>query len=285
MLVMVGDNGVPESAFPLKECEGDCDFDEDCELDLVCELRDDREDVPYCVGKGSQGVDYCRSLPKPTASPSTSPVTSKPTSSPSLSPVTSKPTNLQPTGSNPTVPPSLSPVTLKPSSSPTAVTKCILITTGTGEFDNGYLNVLVNDGSGYVEVTTPDIIYEKGQVVLDECYVNLIGIQVTNTETNAWIGSIEYSINDQLSYSAMICDDCIGIVETAEDIVVDGNSDGFKDTGVACLNGNVCTLYAPGATPTSAPETFTPGELTVSCDNGKLRLSTVSHIAILSISL
>ena len=127
-------------------------------------------------------------------------------------------------------------------------------------------------------VTTPGVNYAKDEVVLDECYVGLQGVQVTNAQNNAWAGRIEYSINDQSSYSAMICDDCTGTVDTTEYIVVDGNGDGQADT--KCLNGNtgnVCTLYAPGpAPPTSAPDTFTPGELTVSCDNGKLLLSTVS---------
>ena len=257
MLVIVGDNGVPSRAFPLQECEGDCDTDEDCDLDLICQLRDDVEEVQGCIGNGESGKDYCKSLlvgptPKPTRAPSRPP--------------TRNPTNL-------------------PSSSPTAITKCILITTGTGTFDGGYLDVFVNIGDGYNMMTTPGVNYVKGQVVLDECYVGLLGVQVTNAQTNAWGGRIEYSINDQSSYSAMICDDCTGTVETTEYIVVDGNSDGSGDT--KCLNGNIgniCTLSAPDPTlaptsslaPTSAPDTFTPGELTVSCDNGKLLLSTVS---------
>ena len=75
MLVIVGDNGVPSSVFPLQECEGDCDTDEDCDLNLVCQLRDDFEEVPGCIGKGSSGKDYCRSAPGPevTNSPSKSP--------------------------------------------------------------------------------------------------------------------------------------------------------------------------------------------------------------------
>ena len=46
-------------------------------------------------------------------------------------------------------------------------------------------------------VTTPGVNYVKGQVVLDECYVGLLGVQVTNTETNAWGGSIEYSVDGE----------------------------------------------------------------------------------------
>ena len=43
----------------LVECEGDCDEDEDCIGDLVCQQRVDFEEVLGCLGKGEQGTDYC----------------------------------------------------------------------------------------------------------------------------------------------------------------------------------------------------------------------------------
>ena len=134
-----------------------------------------------------------------------------------------------------------------PNPSPTEGTTCILVTTGTGTYDNGYLDLYVNTGTGYVEVTTPDIIYEKGSEVLNQCYTNLIGVQITNRLTNAWAGSIVYSLNNSGGpYSPMTCQDCTGVVDTTEYIVVDGNSDGTGDT--KCLNGgtgNICTLITP----------------------------------------
>ena len=124
-----------------------------------------------------------------------------------------------------------------------AIASCILITTGT---NSGYLNVLVNtnDGNGFVEVTTPDTLYQQSEVILDECYTNLVGVQVTSSRTNGWSGSVEYSLNDKSSpYLPMICLDCTGPVETTELIVVDGDGSSSGDT--ECLNGssgNVCTL-------------------------------------------
>ena len=44
-LVDKGNNGFPESAFPLGMCEGDCDTDEDCKGVLVCFQRDGLEPV------------------------------------------------------------------------------------------------------------------------------------------------------------------------------------------------------------------------------------------------
>ena len=148
---------------------------------------------------------------------------------------------------------------------------CILITTGTGQYDNGYLDVLVNTGNGYDVVTTTGVKYTQDEVVIDECYSGLVGVQVTGPDTNAWAGSIVSSVDYKASYSPMKCTDCTGTVDTTEYIVVDGNDNGSGDT--ECLNGiggNVCTLIAPDPTP------FIPGELTVNCDGGKLRLSTVS---------
>jgi len=140
------------------------------------------------------------------------------------------------------------------------VTTCILVTTGTGKYDNGYLDLYVNTGTGYVEVTTPDTMYGKGSEVLNQCYANLIGVQVTNRLSNdAWAGSIVSSLNNGGSYSPMRCQDCTGVIDTTEYIVVDGNSDGQGDT--QCLNGdtgNICTLVTtsnPTSVPTSLPST------------------------------
>lgn len=58
-LVKAGDNGKPSSAFPLGECQGDCDNDSDCMGDLQCFERRDKENVPGCPGVGDKGKDYC----------------------------------------------------------------------------------------------------------------------------------------------------------------------------------------------------------------------------------
>lgn len=63
-IYIAGDNGSPNSAFPLGLCEGDCDSDYECKGSLVCFQRDGREDVPGCL-LGSQylpGKDFCVSL-------------------------------------------------------------------------------------------------------------------------------------------------------------------------------------------------------------------------------
>lgn len=57
----VGNNGNPHGAFPLGECQGDCDQDGDCEGTLKCFQRQGHQPVPGCAGLGSPGTDYCYS--------------------------------------------------------------------------------------------------------------------------------------------------------------------------------------------------------------------------------
>jgi len=58
-LIYVGKNGIPAEAFPLGECEGDCDTDDDCEGRLVCFQRDGGEPVPGCEGNSRSRTDFC----------------------------------------------------------------------------------------------------------------------------------------------------------------------------------------------------------------------------------
>ena len=60
-LTVVGNNGMPNSAFPLGMCRGDCDNDNECAGNLVCFQRDGNEPVPGCsMGSSSYiGIDFC----------------------------------------------------------------------------------------------------------------------------------------------------------------------------------------------------------------------------------
>ena len=94
-LWIVGDDGAPASAFPLKKCDGDCDSDDQCEGELKCLQRGGDEEVPGCIGTyGVTKKDYCYDLnPSPqTPPPTPSPVTSIPTNVPTPLP-TSLPTS------------------------------------------------------------------------------------------------------------------------------------------------------------------------------------------------
>jgi hypothetical protein len=57
----VGDNWSPSSAFPLGECEGDCDRNSDCQTGLVCIQRSSGSPLPSgCTGyRTSSSIDFC----------------------------------------------------------------------------------------------------------------------------------------------------------------------------------------------------------------------------------
>ena len=131
VLEEVGNNGEPADVFPLGQCQGDCDNDEECQPGLVCMQRDGGEVVPGCKGVDNNGADYCY---LPTTSEETEevateePTTSNPVSSPpttpspisdepsTTSPVSNEPTTASPVSNAPTtaVPTTDSPVTDAP---------------------------------------------------------------------------------------------------------------------------------------------------------------------------
>eukprot|EP00521_Asterionellopsis_glacialis_P013403 CAMPEP_0195309330 /NCGR_PEP_ID=MMETSP0707-20130614/38686_1 /TAXON_ID=33640 /ORGANISM="Asterionellopsis glacialis, Strain CCMP134" /LENGTH=236 /DNA_ID=CAMNT_0040373627 /DNA_START=150 /DNA_END=857 /DNA_ORIENTATION=- len=60
MLITVGNGGEPFNLFPLLECHGDCDSDDECSgANLRCFGRTGSEAVPGCSGMGTSGDDYC----------------------------------------------------------------------------------------------------------------------------------------------------------------------------------------------------------------------------------
>ena len=46
-LVLMGDNGSPSTAFPLGQCQGDCDSDSDCEVRIFKQTR--RSILLFCI--------------------------------------------------------------------------------------------------------------------------------------------------------------------------------------------------------------------------------------------
>ena len=57
----VGDNGSPARYYPLGECEGDCDTNDDCMGNLICFQREPYQGVPNCDGGEEFGgrADFC----------------------------------------------------------------------------------------------------------------------------------------------------------------------------------------------------------------------------------
>ena len=76
-LMKMGNDGLPEDAFPLARCQGDCDSDDECQEGLYCMQRSADEEVPGCIGTATYGTDYC--VAAATGSPT---ITSSPTKAP-----------------------------------------------------------------------------------------------------------------------------------------------------------------------------------------------------------
>lgn len=107
-LEQVGNNGNPRDAYPLGECEADCDDDDECGPGLICFQRRPFDPVPGCLGVDRSENDYCIVDPNtvPTPPPTSSPA---PSSGPTItvSPTSSFQPTLSPTMSaNPTIAPS-----------------------------------------------------------------------------------------------------------------------------------------------------------------------------------
>jgi len=133
--------------------------------------------------------------------------------------------------------PTKSPVTL----APTVDNTCLRVATGGARYDNGYLDVFVDEGDGTGYVLRASGYFALNSVVVADCYTDLVGVQVRNTNANAWAGSIETSVDGGNSYSPMICSDgCSPVGDSTASIVVDGDGNGNRP--VKCLNGDTCTL-------------------------------------------
>eukprot|EP00980_Cylindrotheca_fusiformis_P003621 scaffold814_cov100-Cylindrotheca_fusiformis.AAC.3 len=123
--------------FPLQQCQGDCDYDSDCQDNLICFQRNELIPIPSCLGNDWSRTDYCILPPPPpprrrrigfplwpfqdTASlPTTSsprPPTLRPTNrpqQPTPSPSPSQPTPTRPTITKTTSPPIPSPTSPPP---------------------------------------------------------------------------------------------------------------------------------------------------------------------------
>ena len=97
-------------------------------------------------------------------------------------------------------------------------TTCLRVTTGPYAYDDGYINVFVDkgDGDGYLEVTTPGVKHTHNSIVVEDCYPSLVGVQVRNTNHNAWAGSIETSTDGGAIHDSMVCiDQCSPSPRTA----------------------------------------------------------------------
>ena len=58
-----------DPGFTLGECEGDCDYDSDCQGELVCFHNDEHDIPPGCTGNVTWAYDYCAVSGNPNVTP------------------------------------------------------------------------------------------------------------------------------------------------------------------------------------------------------------------------
>ena len=145
----------------------------------------------------------------------------------------------------PTGSPSSQPTT----SAPTTIT-CLQVTTGSGSFDGGNIDVYVDTGDGYRNVSQIDLKYASGEAVSladDGCYENLVNVQIDSMRNDAWSGSIKASNGDPADnnpFVPMTCiDGCLGDSvgdRDTDNIVIDGGANpdvGGINATLDCLPG------------------------------------------------
>jgi len=118
---------------------------------------------------------------------------------------------------------------------------CISIVTGSGWDNEGLMDFMVTTGDVYQSLFVIGRLYQKQETVVDKCFSSPIeSVQVKGRTTNAWAGSIMYSSNGGATYNALQC--TYGCTGDSDNIVVDGNSDGFSQAPVRCLDEQTCGM-------------------------------------------
>lgn len=134
---------------------------------------------------------------------------------------------------------------------------CVRVTTGTGAFADGTLDVGVESGDGSISWKASGF-FGSGAVVYNACD-GTTTVQVRNPTGNGWIGSIEYTA-DGATYEQMIC--TVGCTSQActqgscsadGRLCVDGDSACATFAPAACGFGATCTFVAPIAPPPAPP--------------------------------
>ena len=147
------------------------------------------------------------------------------------------------------------------------------ITTGTGNTNDGTLDVAVDQGAGY-EWEQWGRWWSKGSPVLSRHYETLVGVRVQNPTNDAWVGAVEYSSDGGRSYAPLVCTSCVGNSRNprTSTIVVDGNGDGLNaldesaGSPAACLYGAVCNLLlAPPTCPDACSKKVSNGHCHAEC--------------------
>jgi len=152
-------------------------------------------------------------------------------------------------------------VDVKSFKAPASSLACIRVVTT----NQGYLNAWVNDergehnaldagSSGIGSTWDKDTQLAVGTVIDGSanaayCYSGFRGMRVLGPNSDAWRGSIEYTLDGGTTWTGLVCTDCTRFHNTA-DIAVDyDGSVGGDDTTAKCAGMRMCNLVLPSLQP------------------------------------
>ena len=115
---------------------------------------------------------------------------------------------------------------------------CVRIVTGAGTYNNGTLEVSVNND----RQVQPGM-FEHLETVMDYCFLSLDSITLKNPTDDAWAGVI--TVTKDGVQTTLKCITCTG-ESFKGTLAVDGNQDGYYAANAYCLNGKPCTLALAG---------------------------------------
>ena len=140
----------------------------------------------------------------------------------------------------------------------TNASTCVRVITGTGTYDDGYVSFEVNLENGGYSLLVPAASSSKGTTVIDRCWEGFRELRVRNSNSNAWIGAVEYSTDGGSTWTAFSClvaaasyngQGCVGTASVVDGkkgpctkLMADGDNNPDTDQPCQCDEGQYCTL-------------------------------------------
>merc|ERR1711920_536613 len=99
------------------------------------------------------------------------------------------------------------------------------------------------DDAGEGSVHAVSGTFSQGQTVLSQCYPRpLSWVEVQNPTSDAWTGSVLYSVDAGATFNALTCSAGCSSAGLTRSIVVDGDASAAAQAPTSCLNKQACQL-------------------------------------------
>eukprot|EP00966_Prymnesium_polylepis_P298236 6891541-Prymnesium_polylepis.1 len=149
---------------------------------------------------------------------------------------------------------------------------CLLVTTGTGQYSSGTLNLGIDEGSGVSWQVTGTGVHGAGSQVFSACYSTFVSASVTNPTTDGWMGEIQFSSDSGTTYGQMVCTGCAtgtcnkGACSSPYIFDLDPDNANNNYATTRCNGGATCVFTMPPSPPSLTPLTALPALLAPTAD-------------------